>query len=834
MKQPLKFFYHHDESFTWVIALSILILLLRPLLWGHSTLIHDNFYWNYPVFQFFLESILNGHYPLWDPFMHGGEPFYPLISHFRLFEPLALLTIYIGQIFTQDGILIFNWYRFVQNLFVAFGIYLVFRPWARTLFIRLSLIPILLFSSMMLVDLRQDGMINQFLWIPFMTYFLLKIIYSQDSSWRHWLILSGIIGMNWQSMFFTGTWIYLLFFALGLLLFNRNLIVLLLKQKQLFLKILVMAVINIFMLLPNVVLLLEKKEFVFPARMLNTEYKNGQSLYAPQQYEGNPEDIVEGIIMPYVLVSKTGTYSTLWDFIQTLAPEGNSYLHWYGEIPWGNASEALIYIGFIPWVLCLLGIIYGQHPLKKFWLFIVILFGLLILGPAGGLHQFLFYLYPPLWFIRHTHCLVFFFSFILFYFYILGGNYVVDLWQTNLFDIRKLLYRVVKPRFLLFVLILLIQVICIFYFSTNRSRFILKFILSIIVPLFTAIFLKETLFKKYYWDKKITFMFFMALSISVDLIHFFYKSEFLYTHQKHPTLEFGINTKISQTEKLKNRSLLPPEIHPDQSMRYSSLISKIPTVLSPIMDDIDAKKYVPTSRLRMTQKDLLPNSFDYGYKNFRWNSMFLLKNYFYLLHSDIPASALNEIFAVNKPNIQFKKGALPLENREVIKSLIHLGPEKSTQFLKDYIFIDPEDKTNLNINTGVIENYKNFIQDTSGSAPFSKINIINDNYNSLNISVNLNKAGILYYSDGYDKRWKATIDGKETPVYRANINFKAVEVPAGAHTVQWIYRPTYFKRSLILFYGSFTISLLGYFFLSIRKRYLIGLNDKIIIGHHEK
>jgi len=37
--------------------------------------------------------------------------------------------------------------------------------------------------------------------------------------------------------------------------------------------------------------------------------------------------------------------------------------------------------------------------------------------------------------------------------------------------------------------------------------------------------------------------------------------------------------------------------------------------------------------------------------------------------------------------------------------------------------------------------------------------------------------------------WAATVDDEPTPIYRANLAFRAVQVPAGVHTVEFTYRP---------------------------------------------
>ncbi len=60
--------------------------------------------------------------------------------------------------------------------------------------------------------------------------------------------------------------------------------------------------------------------------------------------------------------------------------------------------------------------------------------------------------------------------------------------------------------------------------------------------------------------------------------------------------------------------------------------------------------------------------------------------------------------------------------------------------------------------------------------------------NEMIYEVETDKAGILCFSEVYYPAWKAYIDGEKTKIHRSNYSQRAVEVPAGKHTVKMKYQ----------------------------------------------
>ena len=139
-------------------------------------------------------SIFCRKYTIWNPFTHGGEPFYLSVFQLRLLDPAVIVNAYLGRFFTDDILMIFNWNHFIQSLLMVFGSYLFLRQFTVHSFVRLTLIPILLLSSFFLVSFRQVGTLHQFMWFPYIIYFLFRIIYNRDYRWHNFLFFAICVG----------------------------------------------------------------------------------------------------------------------------------------------------------------------------------------------------------------------------------------------------------------------------------------------------------------------------------------------------------------------------------------------------------------------------------------------------------------------------------------------------------------------------------------------------------------------------------------------------------------------------------------------------------------
>lgn len=89
---------------------------------------------------------------------------------------------------------------------------------------------------------------------------------------------------------------------------------------------------------------------------------------------------------------------------------------------------------------------------------------------------------------------------------------------------------------------------------------------------------------------------------------------------------------------------------------------------------------------------------------------------------------------------------------------------------------------------------KNISLSKSSNSPDDKVEIKNYGKTEVKIGANLKNNALIVLSDSFYPGWQAHIDGTKTEILAANINSRAVLVPAGNHLITFSYKP-----SLILF-----------------------------------
>ncbi|MBI3740943.1 MAG: YfhO family protein, partial [Chloroflexi bacterium] len=83
----------------------------------------------------------------------------------------------------------------------------------------------------------------------------------------------------------------------------------------------------------------------------------------------------------------------------------------------------------------------------------------------------------------------------------------------------------------------------------------------------------------------------------------------------------------------------------------------------------------------------------------------------------------------------------------------------------------------------------------------AKVKIVGYGPNEIMLETNSARAGYLVLSEIYFPGWRAWIDDREVAVSRANYLFRAIELPAGAQRVRFLYDPLSYKVGLGFFFA---------------------------------
>lgn len=91
-------------------------------------------------------------------------------------------------------------------------------------------------------------------------------------------------------------------------------------------------------------------------------------------------------------------------------------------------------------------------------------------------------------------------------------------------------------------------------------------------------------------------------------------------------------------------------------------------------------------------------------------------------------------------------------------------------------------------------------KETKGApeTPLGKVKLVSYRANRVILDVDTMREAFLYVGDTYYPGWRAYLDGKETKIYRANLAFRAVQVPPGTHRVVFSYIPMSFYIGLLI------------------------------------
>ena len=94
------------------------------------------------------------------------------------------------------------------------------------------------------------------------------------------------------------------------------------------------------------------------------------------------------------------------------------------------------------------------------------------------------------------------------------------------------------------------------------------------------------------------------------------------------------------------------------------------------------------------------------------------------------------------------------------------------------------------------------------TSSFTPLEIIKENPNNIKLNVSLSSPGFLVLSEVWYPGWKASVNGKETEIYKANYILRSIYLDKGQKTVTFIFDPLSYKIGKLISITSFLIILL--------------------------
>ena len=477
-------------------------------------------------------------------------------------------------------------------------------------------------------------------------------------------------------------------------------------------------------------------------------------------------------------------------------------------------TEMNMFIGFVPFILGIVGIIKGKNRFKPLFLIILFLSIFLFLGPTDYnlIYKALFYIFPPIRLIENTHEISTYLIFFYFYFVSLGFAYLIS-------KIRKSWIKMLTIT-IVFIIVLLelsLYIRAIYnqggpFSLLKRSEIEEKKISSIdktnaeeiIFPNVSAE--EKAKFIKYYQKQPDGSY---KLKDSVD----YEKDEIKDIIKKFFLLD--INFKLPKKFEFHNERIktLLPYSYVTNGKSYYCLAEE---------NNISDRKLVKCDKFTTGAKDLLPFDADYFYQNsssdfkIRLNLLGAIKqiptatDYF----SDFPY----EMFKILPPNSlvlsNFYADIMESSSSQDLKQILLGVNLPSLEFYTDFKFLTPKEILDpirnkeiiYFLSKGVIlHNDSGNLGDSIGGKTgeinkhFACIKVFEYIPHRIKLYVDNNERGALLFRDGYDPSWKVKVDGSRKPLLRANYNQKAVFIEKGKHIVEFIFEPIIFMVSLYFY-----------------------------------
>jgi len=715
--------------FKFILPFILWLFLFKTFLFREATVFSENFS-QYSIVKFYLDNLRLGVYPLWNPFLLWGVPDTITLVNIGPFNPLWLLTLLldaIGLDFYGAYLTTIIIYFFIGQI----GFYLLAKTVIRDTAAAYAAFIMLTFSSISMAMFAQY--IMMLIWVPSVWFFYFFISFIQ--TWRkHFfvgtifsltLILSTYLPFYFLTVFLSVILLFLFFCGRDLKEILMGGWGFLRKNILLFLICLGVLGLSLFPTIQAYRATLEQ-EIVVPFR----------------QIEKN-EVLHQGVTLASYAKTTDGGVSARMLFDDLFSN--------LDQIEYGN--DGFVYVSLFAYLVLGLSIFNGLTKRAAMLFSISLILFLLSITNATPLHPFLFKHVFYFKFFRNLHYLL---PFLLSAFLLFVGE-----------QLRLLLEVVSKPlgsRPLVGRGIL-----------AWRSRW-LSIGLTVVVHLTATIFLmtKENVVGAAYITILGSFLFFL-----------FYFAGWLENRKAFVFLFLLIIISLQPSQVFSGYNAQAKDYTSD-IISQAIQISSAPPQFSFLRPDFDQERtgmrlstdpqnYFNSYRISMADSPGFFMPYEYGFPTL-WS---------YYFSRNIPEDVSRQytrykffvydwIRLVDEEHLDFNILADVLRKNLNLAFVSSPIKEKVREELSTLLERDkPDDESQARLI----------------SQPSAELAVKHFDVNSLRIETDFKDEKFLVYTDSFDRHWQAFINGRETGIYRTNLAFKGIKLPAGHNEVYFRYAP---------------------------------------------
>jgi len=772
--------------------------LYHGLLSGSEIYTHDSFIW-LGSFYYFVDSLVRGSYPLWDPYSLAGTNFYPTIHTHGLLDPLVFASVFMVKALGASVLQSYVYFYLFRLLVYAFGAYYLFKHASGSRLSALVAAAVLVFAVAPTV-FRQMGILENAFLTPFALYFLLMIF--DHSGGRGKYVYSGLfavatgVSLNVfiPAYFAFNISVFIIaIFALGIVRFSA------LKR---------LATDKLFVGYAAI-LLIALVFMAAPALQLYRESKSPDGEHFPsvrivQKNDGMFKKMVASDVADEVLSTKftdsKGVYSSAGNIVSLIFPD--VFLYYFhvtdgfkrADLRWVDfISEAFQYIGIFAFLAAVIGFIWSKSR-YRYLAAVMLAFIAVNLFSAYGVHS------------RPPNALQTVFNRL---FPLLG-----------MMEVRETL----SGFFLIYLCMLLALGLGIVFDRARLKELVERHLGGIAVVCASVIVVKIAialyLFKSAVYISMVDLIALAAIVVFCALI---------YLHRirvvSHAAVCVIIVVVIIADLYYYNRTLKPFVLQPNR------LGSELANLDMPGAGEGGFDYYrIPFINF----EGRLPLAFSEavfrrkGAMSRANNHHFMTTKRFYDYFTNVPLANQAAASGLIAPIVRFYPASMSTEAPTRGSALAYLENE-TEETVSERLIIETGD-TGRSIHKAVafdfarlesepwlrpeavLSFFDGYFKEKRAHGAFRDparylttpdydIKVTAFTPNGMEASVHTEIAGFLYYSDGWSRSWKAFDNGEEARIFPANYNFKAVALSPGNHVVRFVFDPAGYRRALYLYYS---------------------------------